>query len=277
MDTTSFGKTSFGTVEMKPRIGAEIMADREVLLTGKFSKEIRTLLELRGVLVFRNVHFDDAEQKAFTGTLGEVIEQRGADVLAISWKKENARREYLRGTIFWHIDMTNMPLRNVANLLTPRVLSDVGGETEFANTYAVWENLSEEDKRDYADLRVVHATEGSQMMAHPEPSLAKLQEWRTQGQCEHPLIRTHHSGRRSLVIGATALYVVGKSHEESGLILTKLRDLATQPDFVYRHKWQIGDLVVWENTGTMHRVLPFPEDSGRMLRRTAVVLDESIY
>jgi alpha-ketoglutarate-dependent taurine dioxygenase len=113
-------------------------------------------------------------------------------------------------------------------------------------------------------------------MVTPEPSLAQLEHWRTQEHYEQPLVWTHRSGRKSLVIGSSASYVVGKSPEESRYILTRLRDWATQRQFVYQHQWEIGDLLIWDNTGTMHRVLPYPAESGRLLRRTAIQGEEPV-
>jgi alpha-ketoglutarate-dependent taurine dioxygenase len=266
------------TVDLTPRIGTEIRTDAATLLSGKHAKEIRALLERRGVLVVRGVHFGDEQQKAFSLTLGDTILQAGKEVMNISWDKNVNQRsaEYQRGTVFWHIDLMNTPLPNLASILTPRVLSDVGGQTEFANTYAAWDDLPEADKREYDGLRVVHALEASQVMSTPEPSLAKLEEWRQQDAFAQPLVWTHRSGRKSLVLGASAHYVVGKSPEESRYILTRLRDWATQPRFVYHHEWQMGDLLIWDNTGTMHRVLPYAPDSGRLLRRTALKGEEPV-
>jgi alpha-ketoglutarate-dependent taurine dioxygenase len=86
----------------------------------------------------------------------------------------------------------------------------------------------------------------------------------------------HQSGRRSLVIGATAAYVVGMDPPESMDLLVRLRDWATQPQFVYRHDWQLGDIVMWDNTGTLHRALPYDADSGRLLHRTMLQGEEPI-
>ena len=66
------------------------------------------------------------------------------------------------------------------------------------------------------------------------------------------------------------------SLRESSELLCRLREWATQPRFVYRHKWSVGDLVIWDNTGTMHRVTPYPPDSGRMMHRTELVGEERL-
>jgi alpha-ketoglutarate-dependent taurine dioxygenase len=270
--------TEFREIDLTPTIGTEIKASVETLLSGRHAARLRELLELRGVLVFRELNLTDEQQKAFTLTLGELMLQRNQEFINISLDKTQAAlADYLRGTYYWHIDMMNYDVPNLATLLSSRKLSDVGGETEFANTYAAWDGLPEAEKREYDGLRVMHSLEASQLMVTPEPSLAELEGWRTHVPSKvQPLVWTHRSGRKSLVIGATALYVQGKSPEESRYILTKLRDWATQRQFVYQHQWTLGDLVIWDNTGTMHRALPYPADSGRLMRRTVLAGEEAV-
>ncbi len=89
-----------------------------------------------------------------------------------------------------------------------------------------------------------------------------------------PLVWKHRSGRKSLVVGCTAHYVLGMGIEEGSALLTRLRDWATKPQFVYRHEWTVGDLVMWDNTGTLHRAMPYALDSGRMMHRTKLEGEE---
>jgi alpha-ketoglutarate-dependent taurine dioxygenase len=155
--------------------------------------------------------------------------------------------------------------------MTARKLSETGGQTEFASTYAAWDELPAAEKAQYDGLRCMHALEATQTKINPEPSLAELERWREQVPSKvQPLVWHHKDGRKSLVIGATALYVMDKSPEESAYILTKLRDWTTQPRFVYHHEWTPGDMIMWDNTGTVHRALPYPFESGRLMRRTAL-------
>jgi alpha-ketoglutarate-dependent taurine dioxygenase len=266
-------------LDLTPRIGSELRLSKEDLLSGVHGAELRSLLSARGVLVVREAFFNDAEQQAFTKTIGTPMAQTERDeVMKISMDtRVHASAEFQRGNVLWHIDMLSAEVPNFASILSPRVLSDEGGETEFANTYAAWDDLPEEDKQAYDGLRVIHSLEASQLMVTPEPTLEKLEFWRQISPSrEHPLVWTHTSGRKSLVIGASAHYVIGKSAEESRHILTKLRDWTTQPKYVYRHEWQPGDLLIWDNTGTMHRVMPFPLESGRLMSRTATVGEESV-
>jgi alpha-ketoglutarate-dependent taurine dioxygenase len=163
-----------------------------------------------------------------------------------------------------------------ASLLSARKLSETGGETEFANTYAAWEDLPDRDRAALETLRVAHSLEVSQLYFKPEPTLAELEGWRRQPRKIHPLVWTHQSGRKSLVLGSTADYVIGMSPEDSRHLLTRLRDWATRPQFVYRHHWTLGDLLIWDNTGTMHRAMPYPVDSGRKMTRTSLVGEEAL-
>jgi alpha-ketoglutarate-dependent taurine dioxygenase len=96
----------------------------------------------------------------------------------------------------------------------------------------------------------------------------------TVGERQLPLVWTHRSGRKSLILGCTASHVVDTDLKTSTEILVRLRGWATRPDFVYRHKWSVGDLVIWDNTGTMHRARPYDPDSGRMLTRTKLAGEE---
>ncbi|MET0269989.1 MAG: TauD/TfdA family dioxygenase, partial [Sphingomonas sp.] len=126
-------------------------------------------------------------------------------------------------------------------------------------------------------LRVVHLFEASQRMVDPEISFAELTAWRaTHAPKTHPLVWRHLSGRRSLVLGASASHVEGMEYQAGRDLLVRLRDWATQPRFVYRHRWTPGDLVIWDNTGTMHRVTRYALDSGRMMLRTTLVGEEAL-
>jgi alpha-ketoglutarate-dependent taurine dioxygenase len=267
--------TPLQTVDLTPCIGSEIKADRQILLSGLHAQQIRELLEKRGVLVVRDVPMSADEQNVFTQTLGQIDLQTSEAHLNISLNPAlNRGAEYIRATIYWHVDRVTAPAPLSGIIMMPCRLSDVGGETEFANTYAAWEALSEKEKRAYEGLRVVHDLESSLLMVTPEPTLAQLEAWRREPAAERPLVWTHSSGRRSLIVGATASHVVGKSPEESRYILTKVRDWATQRRFVYQHRWRLGDVLIWDNTGTMHRVLPYSAESGRLLRRTALAGEE---
>jgi alpha-ketoglutarate-dependent taurine dioxygenase len=96
------------------------------------------------------------------------------------------------------------------------------------------------------------------------------------GEVELPLVWKHGSGRKSLVLGCTAHHVLGMDPTQSTRLLVRLREWATQPQFVYSHEWSVGDAVMWDNTGTMHRAMPYDPDCGRLLHRTKTAGEEPI-
>lgn len=268
---------TLSTEDIKPFIGTRVLADKATLLSGKYAGEIRELMEQRGVLVFPEIHFDDEEQVAFTRTLGNLApEMFGETVYKVTLdQKANARSDYLKGSMYWHIDGTMNEVPILASILSGKVLSPTGGQTEFCNTYAAYEQLPEEQQQEYAKLRVLHSAWNSLFYYDPEPSLSKLQEMMAIGDSELPLVWNHRSGRKSLVLGCTAYQVQDMDLKAGTELLVKLREWATQPDFVYRHEWTVGDTVIWDNTGTMHRAIPYDPACGRMMHRTKLEGEEA--
>ena len=266
---------------IKPKIGSRILNSKEELLSGELNGAINELLEERGVLVFKRLHFTDQEQIDFTNGLGGNATEIGFDnkaVFPISLDKSVNKEvtEYLKGSLFWHVDgtMNEVPVRS--SILTSKVLPTWGGNTEFANCYAAYEELPEETKARIDGLRVVHTMWASQLYHTPEPTLAQLTDWqsRGRGKQELPLVWKHRSGRKSLVLGNTAQYIVGLEPEESARILHGLREFATSEPYRYSHEWEVGDSVMWDNTGTLHRAMPYDPDCGRLLHRTILQGDE---
>jgi alpha-ketoglutarate-dependent taurine dioxygenase len=262
--------------DIKPNIGSRVMNTKRELLSGALSRKLRELIEQRGVLVFPEIHFTDEEQLAFTRTLGTCLtEIQGAEVFKISLDKQyNAKADYLKGSLFWHIDGTMNRVPIGAAILTSKVLPTWGGNTEFCNTYAAYEALPAARKQEIDKLRVVHSMWNTQLYHCPEPTLAELEEWMAMGEIELPLVWKHRSGRKSLVLGNTAQSVIGMQPKESAKTLHGLREWATGEPFHYAHVWKVGDAVMWDNTGTMHRAMPYDPDCGRLLHRTKLAGEE---
>jgi len=268
---------TLNTRDLKQRIGTEVLADKDTLLGGQHAATLRDLLERRGVLVFPKVDFTGDEQVAFTETLGVFAAERtGEKVYAVTLDSTvNSSADYLKGSLYWHIDgtMNDVPIR--ASLLSSKVLpAGGGGDTEFCNTYAAYDDLSEQDKADLQGLRVMHSAWNTLFYFEPEPNIEQLRRMMRIGDKELPLVWTHQSGRKSLVLGCTSRHVVDMDYRRSAELLVRLRDWATQPEFVYRHQWSVGDLLIWDNTGTMHRAMPYNPDSGRLLTRTKLEGEE---
>jgi len=278
--------TALAVHDLSPTIGSQVDADVDTLLSGRFGKELRVLLEKRGVLIFPRVGFDDEQQVAFTGTLGTLAFDYNG--LVMSEGKQQAifkvsldeavspTARSLKNSLLWHLDGTTHETPILASVLSAKHLAPEGGETEWANTYAAYDALSEEDKQAIDGLRVVHSNLQLQRNINPELTYEQFQRARNSPARSQPLVWKHRNGRKSLVVGATAGYVEGLPHDDSLDLLVRLRDWATQPRFVYRHHWQVGDIAVWDNTGTLHRALPYDPASGRLMHRSMVAGEESI-
>jgi alpha-ketoglutarate-dependent taurine dioxygenase len=274
--------TALATEKLEATVGAEVLgveADR-LLADDALPAAVMETLGENGVLVFRGLHIDDATQIAFSKKLDDVGKAEPAEppkIYRVSLDPtKTATADLLLGTFHWHIDGAQDEVPTKATLLSGRVIAAKGGETEFASTYAAYDDLREDEKERLEDLRVVHTLEASQRRVHPDPTPELLARWHEKPDREHPLVWQHRSGRRSLVIGATADHVVGMDREEGRALLAELLERATTPDRVYRHEWSVGDLIIWDNTGVMHRVRPYEAASAREMHRTTMSGDEPI-
>jgi len=237
-------------------------------------------LEANGVLVFPELHIDDETHAVFTRKLGTPVQFRHRtdfpEIMPVTLDKaKNPGADYLRGTVEWHIDGAQDEIPALCTLLSAKVLSESGGETEFASTYVAYDELTDDEKERFAAVRVLHSLEGTQRLVNPNPSPEEEARWAASAR-EHPLVWQHRSGRCSLVIGSTAVEVVGMDRAESAAFLRELVARATTSDKVYRHEWTVGDFVIWDNRGVIHRVQPYDPASPRQMHRTTIEGDEAI-
>lgn len=264
------------TMALSDRIGTEIRVDIDTLLTPDAGKEVRRILTERGIVLFRALNLSEEQQLALSNVMGTLREEGQKGIIKITLDKTlNARADYLKGSWLWHIDGTHDDVPPFASLLTGLKLSAVGGQTEFANCYAAYEELPQDMKDRIANLKVVHSFETSMRAAGVESTPETIGYWRSLPQKSHNLVWTHDSGRKSLVIGCSASHIEGMDKTDGEKLLQELLDWSTQPRFVYRHEWTVGDLVIWDNTGVLHRAEPYPLDSGRVMRRTTLIGEEA--
>jgi hypothetical protein len=154
-----------------------------------FAAECLEALERYGVLVFPALGLTDEEQIVFSGRLGDVIPMGGkrADgsrdpIFKVSLDpKHNEAAEYLKGTIYWHIDGATEDIPARATMLSARRISAVGGQTEFCNTYAAYDDLPESERPYYESLRIGHSLEAANRLTTPDPSDKELAVWRARG------------------------------------------------------------------------------------------------
>ena len=264
-------------VDIKPKVGSEVRMSREDFLAGVHARELQQLLVERSALVFRELFLTDEEQLRFAATLGDPVPFGESAVSKISMNPEvSPVADYTRGAFYWHIDGANDLVPAKATMLNAKVLAEEGGDTLVCNTYAAYADLPEEEKQALDGVRVRHALEASQRLVNPQPSVAELTRWRTRPARSHPLVWRHRSGHNSLLLGATCLYAEGMSPEDGSMLLCRMQDWATQDEYVYRHQWAVGDLVLFDNTGAMHRADWYALDSERLMHRTTLEGEEPI-
>ena len=253
--------------------------------------EIRAGLDAHAVLVFREQPFADDEQLAFAQRLdGQLHTKTGASVLRknrfgnealtdISNLDENGeimqsddrRRMYGLGNRLWHTDASFQDPPGRYSMLNARVVPPVGAETEFADMRAAYDALDAQTRAGLEGLHVHHSIAYSRQTLGFE--FSKDEQEALKG-AVHPLVRTlPHSGRRSLYIASHSSRIVEWPVPEGRLLLRDLTEHATQPEFVYRHVWRVGDLVIWDNRTTMHRGRAYDDAKYRRELRRVTTLD----
>jgi alpha-ketoglutarate-dependent taurine dioxygenase len=282
----SLADLTISATDLTPLIGSRIDLGKQDLISGRHARQIRELLEERGVLVFPEVGLTDEEQIAFTATLGTPANENngtlGPDGKPQAIYKVDAAQDdvhsirRLRNNFLWHLDGSMHEVPILASILSAKRIAPVGGGTEWANSCAAFAALPADEQAELEKLRVVHANWSLAARQNPEPSLTEFRQWRRGPSKSQPLVWKHAKGRKSLVVGSTAAYVEGMDPAESQELLVRLRDWVTQPQFVYSHQWKVGDMVMWDNTATLHRALPYEMNCGRLMHRTMLKGEEPI-
>ncbi|HXZ52183.1 MAG TPA: TauD/TfdA family dioxygenase [Burkholderiales bacterium] len=254
-------------------------------------EEIRAGMDEHRVLVFRGQAFGDAEQLAFakrfdgalhtkTGSaalganrFGDEaltdISNLGADGAILA--RDDRRRQYALGNRLWHTDASFQDPPGRYSMLHARVVPPAGADTEFADMCAAYEALDSAMRARIDGLRVHHSIAYSRQTLGFEFSAEEAELLKG---AVHPLVRVNpRSGRRSLYLASHASRVLDWPLPEGRLLLRDLIEHATQPQFVYRHAWRVGDLVIWDNRATMHRARPFDDATERRELRRVTTLD----
>ncbi|HUN30717.1 MAG TPA: TauD/TfdA family dioxygenase [Trebonia sp.] len=264
-------------------IGAEVLGvDVERLLADDdLPGAVMDALEAHSVLVFRGLdRIDDATQVAFGQRLGPLVRFRMFPaqpfVTVISHDPGNPNAQLYKSNDFWHLDGALDEIPAKASIMTGRVLAAEGGDTEFASTYLAYEELSDREKELAAQLRVVHTMEAIQLLSYPDPTTDQQALWDSRPARLHPLVWTHHSGRKSLVVGATVDHVEGLAYRRGITLIRELQERATAPGKVLRHVWKPGDLVIWDNRGLIHRAAELDKSQPRVMHRCTLLGDEPI-
>ena len=253
--------------------------------------EIRAGMDEHAVLVFRDQVWSDAEHLDFAQRLdGALHTKLGSSVLHKNrfgnealgdisnldengeiMTSDNRKRMYSLGNRLWHTDASFQDPPGRYSMLSAKVVPPVGADTEYADMRAAYDALPEEETARLEGLRVHHSIAHSRQTLGFEFSESEQDALRG---AIHPLVRTiPRSKRRSLYLASHASRIVDWPVPEGRLLLRDLIEHATQPRFVYRHHWRVGDLVIWDNRATMHRATPFDDVRYRRELRRVTTLD----
>ena len=251
--------------------------------TPEVARQLQGALDEYGVVVLPELNISDDDLAALARLLGEVVlPPYGAlaDHPEISPVTRDPALDklarYREANVNWHIDGTTSDAPDKMTLLTARRTAENGeGNTEFANTYAAYRALPDDDKALIDGLRVRFSADSAYRKVDPNPSEKAVAQWATVPKSEHPLVWKRQDGRRSLVMGSTAEAVIDMPDDEGQALLRRLLDWATQPEFTLSHSWREGDLVIFDNTGLLHRAMPYSATSPRLMHRATIAGDEA--
>ena len=277
---------------LHPVFVAEVSAvDLRVVFDRGTLDQIRAGMDRHAVLVFREQAFSGMDQVEFAQRFdGALHAKTGAAAITKSrfgnealtdisnvdegdeiLQPNDRRRQYLLGNRLWHTDASFQDPPGRYSMLSARIVPPVAADTEFADMRAAYDALDAETKAAIGGLRAHHSIAYSRHVLGFEFSPQELEKLKG---AAHPLVRTNpRTRRRSLYLASHASHVVGWQVPEGRLLLRELMDHAVLPQFVYRHSWRVGDLVIWDNRATMHRARPFDDTKYRRELRRVTTLD----
>ena len=275
---------SITTAPIKPEIGVEVTGlSGSAFVDPDVAKACEAALDAHGVVVYRDAHIDDDDLIAFSHMLGPVHiwpnnDEQKRELGIVSLDPTVAKNASVqRGTFNWHIDgtMADYPHRiTLLSCIAPA--NDGTGDTEFANTYAAYDALPDDDKAEIDELQVHYSYLNRTHLDHPHVTEETIAAYEKYPPRDRPRVWKHRTGRKSMLLGSTASEVNGWPTERGRTLLDRLLEWSTLPRFTHRHHWELGDLVVWDNTGVLHRAHPYEPESGRLLHRTTIDGDETV-
>ncbi len=271
---------AFAIRMLSDRFGAEIDGlDLREPLDPRTREDVLAALARYQVICFRDQSLDGKQQVAFSLQFGPLelftIANRGTDnslplLNIVSNLGRDGKPTGKLETRRWHTDKSFLARPCFATILHPVILPPCGGETCFADMHAAYEALSPQEQATLGKLRVIHSREYSMRRAGKVPTPQEIED--AGPPMAHPLVRMNpFSGRKGLFMGEHASHIEGQ--EDSGRApIDALEAHATQEQFVYRHAWRRGDVLMWDNGSLLHRGDDnFEVDmQARVLHRTCV-------
>ncbi len=249
-------------------------------------------MDTYAVLVFRDQAITDEQQIVFSKNFGAIENARGGNVTKSTdlrlqsgmndvsnlskdgtpLARDSRQRLFNLGNMLWHSDSSFRAIPAKYSLLSARTVNRNGGNTEFADMRAAFDALDDDSKAEIADLVCEH----SLMFSRGSLGFTEYTDEEKQlfAPVRQRLVRSHPvTARKSLYLSSHAGTILGRPTPEARILLRDLNEHATQPRFVYVHKWKPYDLVMWDNRQTMHRGRRYDETQPRDVRRTTVAGD----
>ena len=265
-------------------VGVDLDADIDDVL---FRAIYRAFLRYQ-VLLFGPFELPPARQVAFGRRFGQVqvhvMSQYHADGFPELYRLSNldehgkpSGRHPDRGTLAWHTDGSWQRVTGQATIIYGEIVPETGGETHFCDMYGAYERLDAARKARIDNLRAVHNLDFSRTRRHGEDPMTDAQRLATPP-VEHPVVRTHpETGRDCLYLGDHAEYIIGMPYDQGRALIEELNTLAVHPDLTYEHRWEDGELLLWDNRCVMHRATAYdPATQSRVVRRCTVLGEEPV-
>jgi alpha-ketoglutarate-dependent 2,4-dichlorophenoxyacetate dioxygenase len=276
---------------LHPALGAEARGvDLTLPVSPGVFAEIEAAFNRHGILVFPDQRLTDEQQLAFSQLFGplevnpnyagakmrlrpDIADISNLDAEGQVLARDDRRNLFNLGNQLWHTDSSFKRVPAKCSLLSARELPSSGpmggGETEFADLRAAWDALPEARRRELDGLVVEHSI----FRSRSQIGFADFNDeiFKQLPPVPQALVRHHPaSGRTSLYLASHASHIIGWPVEKGRALIEELIAFATQPRFVYQHRWTVGDLVIWDNRCTMHRGRPCDDTQRRVLHRTTV-------
>ncbi len=239
------------------------------------------------ILLFRNQSMTPAQQVDFSRRFGELAAYNRSEnmlpghpeVMVLSNLTRDGKRIGTPASgRYWHSDGHYLKRPPAASFLYGIEVPPVGGDTWFTNLQAAYDALPESTKRRIDGRRVIISRVKSRPYNYPDKPPVTDEDRAAWPDMPQPLVRTHpETGRKALYVGGNVPWnVEGMPESESDILISELQAFATQPRFVYVHRWRAGDAILWDNRSSMHRATAYDEvNHRRLMHRTTIAGEEA--
>ncbi len=275
------------TTPLSERFGVEVHDFDLSKVDATGYHHLRAEFEEHSALLFRNQSLDDEAHIRLARLFGP-IEDRLADerktgetfsVPQVTNIRDDGKLTdemdlhtlNLKANMLWHIDSTFLPVPALTNILVARIVTETGGETQLASSRAGWADMPQNLKEQIRAKSLCHRYSHSRSQISPE--LAKLpmfHKW--PDQCWPAVFRNPVNGRGALYIASHAFKIEGWDQGSSATLLGELASFITQPEYIYSHKWRVGDVLIWDQRAVLHRARPWNYAQPRRLSSLCVSL-----